>query len=201
MKTIEFAAPFAVGEDMISKAEISRLSFGKFVGISRSVVAALKPNQKMNVIMQRHRMMEQVALLSAAGKRVRMSELNVTQLPPIVGRDIAAGLFFDDDLPGELLSDSNADGISVPIHYKLGTPIAAANGKAIEELEFIAKSFGDIEEITAGEAELFQTYDLIATMAKPAGGTMLALPSWALDKISLADGIFIMNVVLPRFLK
>lgn len=200
MKTIEFASPFLIGEDSIVKAEIARLPFSKFVALSRQALAVRKGNQKLNVITQRYRMMEQSVLVSSAGKKVKLTEDQVLKLPPLAGRDLADSLFFDDELPGKLLSDPKADGISTAIHYQLGTPIKAAQGKEIAEIEFLAKSFGDLEEVLAGEADLFQTLDMITTMAKPVGGTMLALPSWAAEQMSLADGIFIMNNVLPRFL-
>jgi hypothetical protein len=201
MKTIDFKTPFSVGEESITRAEITNLSFVKFADISRRAVNARKPNQKLQVITQRFRMIEQTTLVTSSGKKIKLTEDQVMKLPPLVGRDIVDALFFDDEVAGTLLSDPKADGVSIAIHYQLGTPIKGANGKDIPEIEFIVKDFGALEEIIAGDASLFQTVDLISTVARPAGGTMLALPSWAADQITLADGIMIMNNILPRFLE
>lgn len=203
MKTVTFPTPFFVGDEAISGAEIANIGFGRFVAIARQVLPTVKPGQKFNVLMQRHRLMEQVTLVTAGGKRMKLTEDQVLALPPMVGRDLVEDLFFIDDGVGELLSGSSADGVSVPFHYKLGTPIKGQGGKDITEIEFIAKSFGDLEELTAETFELGQAYDLITKMGKPLGEgvTLLAMPSWAVDQVSLMDGLFIMNQVLPRFLK
>lgn len=202
MKTLDFPTPFIFGDETIGKAEIARMPFARFVALSQAVMPTLRGNQKFNVAMQRHCMIEQITLVTGAGKKVKLTSEDIGKLPPLIGCDLAAARFFDDETPGILLSAPNADGISAPIHYKLGMPIKAAQvGKDITELEFQARTFSDLEEITAGDSPLSQTYDMIATMGRPVGGKLLALPSWAVDQISLADGLFIMNKVLPSFLK
>jgi hypothetical protein len=89
-----------------------------------------------------------------------------------------------------------------PVLLKLGAPISGTTGsesKAISELEFLAKTYGDIEQVLAGTNDMERTVALIKYVAKPAG--MLSLPSWAVDSIDIRDGFFIQQEILPRFLE
>jgi hypothetical protein len=67
-------------------------------------------------------------------------------------------------------------------------------------LEFLAKTYGDIEDVLSAGDGINQAAVLLATVAKPLGTSLTVLPSWALAQISIADGFAIMREVLPRFL-
>ena len=83
----------------------------------------------------------------------------------------------------------------------LGTPISTGQGKdPISELEFHAQTYGDIEDVMAAPDGIQQTVKLIALVAKPLGSSLTALPSWAINLITVTDGITIQREILPRFL-
>lgn len=200
MKIIEFSTPIHVGEEAATKVKIAPLLFKRFVDITRDVLAARTAKQKIEPLMLRARIRAQCTFMTAAEKAIPLSEEILTTLPAAAAKLVVPALTFDEGKQGELLSEA-ADGIGAPIHYRLGAPIKGANGKSIAELEFLCKTFGDLEDVLAGDQPMFQTVDLISGVARPVDGSMLALPSWAIDQITLADGMFIMNKILPRFLE
>ncbi|QIW87518.1 tail assembly chaperone [Agrobacterium phage OLIVR4] len=75
--------------------------------------------------------------------------------------------------------------------------------ESITELEFHAKTYGDIEAVFAEDNAAEQTILFIENIAKPITSNLKlqALPSWAVDQITPNDGIFISRFVLPRFLE
>jgi hypothetical protein len=50
----------------------------------------------------------------------------------------------------------------------------------------------------AENGKMAQTTALLKHVAKPVG--MVTMPSWAVDQISMADGMTILTEVLPNFL-
>lgn len=200
MKTISFATPFAIGDEAATGAEIASLPFVQFAAICQRVTAR-KGAGKIQALLQRARLAEQVTYVTKGGKKFKATEEQVAMLPIAEARQLLAELDSQDGAPGELLSAPEADGISAAIHYRLGTPIAVQPGKEpIAEIEFRAKVFGDVENIIAADDDIARVAEMLESIARPVGGSMLMLPSWAVERISLADGIFIMNKVLPRFL-
>jgi hypothetical protein len=102
-------------------------------------------------------------------------------------------------VPGKIVRDG--DGIDKAIVYELGTPISVGQGKPpIKELEFQASTYGDVEDVLAVDAPIQQAAVLISTVAKPLGTSLSLLPSWAVNLVTVADGVTISNHVLPRFL-
>lgn len=199
MKEIEFPTPITIGEKTVTKARVAPLMFKKFADITREALNARGPKQKLEPLMLRARIRAQTTFLTASGDSIPVTQDALTTLPIVPSKLIVAALTFDEGTQGELLNAG--DGISTPIHYKLGTPIKGANGKTISEIEFLAKQFSDVEDVLAADNALYQTVDLFEKVAKPVDGSMLALPSWAIDHITLADGTFVMNTILPRFLE
>lgn len=198
MQEIDFKTPVAIGEESAVKVRVAPLKFKRFVDITRATLQERKGKQKLEPLMLRARIRAQCTFVTSAGKTILISQEQLTALPVPAAKAIVAALPEDEGETGELLNDGN--GIDSPIHYRLGSPIKGANGKKIEEIEILCKTFGDLEDVLAGDQPLYQTLDLLAAVAKPVDGSMLALPSWALDEITLADGMFILNNVLPRFL-
>ena len=109
-----------------------------------------------------------------------------------------------DKLDGDISSGKivrKGDGIDQAITFQLGTPIPMGAGKqAISELEFLAQTYGDIEDVLAAPNQIQQTAQLIALIAKPLGSSLSLLPEWAAKQITAADGFAISNDVLPHFL-
>jgi hypothetical protein len=98
---------------------------------------------------------------------------------------------------------SQGDGCTTSIVYKLGTPFgmknAAGEAMMIEELEFMAETYGEVEDILACDNELAKAGALITKLGKPVNSKLSILPGWALDRLTVADGVQIMRLVLPSF--
>jgi hypothetical protein len=136
---------------------------------------------------------------SVNGTIVPVTFNDISQMPIPDARKIIAQLDTDEGLPGRIISD--CDGIDKSIVYELGTPIPTGQGKEpIRELEFHARTYGEIEDVLAADSPLSQAAKLVETIAKPLGTTLSALPSWALNLISVSDGLAISRDILPRFL-
>lgn len=153
---------------------------------------------------KRLRLRHQVRAISDSGEKLQLEDLDITQLPIVYASKLNNLITNDDDKPGEVVG--KGDGISSPILYRLGTPIKAQTGgesAAITELEFMASTYGDVEEVIAENDTLGQTVALIRSVAKPLGvnDTLQRLPEWALDRFTLADAFKITEEVLPRFLE
>lgn len=154
-------------------------------------------------MMSRERVKRRLKAWDASGNPVPLSEGDILRMPRVyAAKVIAASDAAMDSEPGEVLSQG--DGISAPILYRLGTPLRTGGQDPfpIEELEFSARTYGDIEEVLAGESPMAQALLLIQTCAKPVGGPvqLQALPSWAVTQIAIADGLKIATDVLPSFL-
>lgn len=194
------------GETTVTSIKVFPLNFVSFVKLwtdTQNEVRSSKTNDSSLVVMQRKRIILQAQFM-AGDQRLKPELANVLQLPLGVAKQIISALDIGEGVAGTLLND--ADGISSPIHYKLGTPIAIKVGgkeELIKELEFQASTYGDIEEVLAGDSEVPQALELLRRCATPVGldSNMKTLPSFALDQITNADGITIMQQVLPNFLK
>ena len=102
----------------------------------------------------------------------------------------------DEGEVGKIIKEG--DGVSSSIVYQLGTPIPVTGKDPITELEFLASTYGEIEDVMSANDSIAQTALLIAAIAKPPG--MLQLPSWAVNAITVADGVTIAKLVTPLFL-
>jgi hypothetical protein len=135
------------------------------------------------------------------GKPVTMTEADVKMLPIPVARKLIKALdTTDSEKVGKVVREG--DGISTAIGFELGKPIEFQAGKeSIKEIEFLATTYGEIEDALCTTDPLEQILALLRTVAKPVHGTLSALPSSAIEQISLADGVTLARDVLPRFLK
>lgn len=193
------------GDAEITAIKVLPLNFSSFVKIWSEVAAEVrgKRDASSNAIMQRKRIRLQAQFM-AGDKRVAPDDANITQLPIKVAKQIVAALDKGEGVAGELLNDG--DGVSVPVHYKLGTPVSmTVNGKKVDisELEFSAKIYGDIEDVLAADGDVPQTLELLRRTAVPVGAdlSLTSLPGWAVDRLTIADGVTVMRSVLPRFLE
>jgi hypothetical protein len=121
---------------------------------------------------------------------------DVTMMPIPNAQMLTTHLDEDEGIVGKVTKEG--DGISTSIVYELGTPIPVTGKEPITELEFLASTYGDVEDVLSANDSITQTAILIATVAKPPG--MLQLPSWAVDAISVGDGVTIAKLVTPHFL-
>jgi len=188
---------FPLGDTIIDGAVVRPLTFAGFVECVTAAQAMTQP-KIFEARLRRLRMLRQVTYYTGNAV-VQMSSENVLKLPIPAARAIASHLDDDEGVAGKIVRDG--DGIDKAVVYELGTPIPLGQGKgAIKELEFQASTYGDIEDVMAVDLSILQTKMLIETIAKPLGTSLSLLPSWAINLITIADGVMISQNVLPRFL-
>ena len=147
--------------------------------------------------LRRARMLRQVEYY-INGTAARVSALELVKLSIPSARALTSKLNDSDGALGKIIRPG--DGIDKAIVYELGKPIPVQGKAPIKELEFLAKNYGDVEDIMASADPLQQVNLLITNLAKPLGTSLTVLPSWALSHITISDGLAIMQQVLPPFL-
>jgi hypothetical protein len=188
---------FQLGDAVIDGAVIRPLTFQAFVDTIAEARGMTEP-KAFDARMRRVRMAKQVSYY-VNGTVMPVSMTDILQMPIQDTHKIAAQLDHDEGKQGKIVRDGN--GIDQAIVYELGTPIPVGKDKEpIRELEFHAKTYGDIEDVMAADDSMSQAAKLIETVAKPLGTTLTALPSWAVTQIAVTDGIAIARDILPRFL-
>ena len=111
----------------------------------------------------------------------------------------------------KLISPKAANGVTEPIVVQLGSPVAMNATTFITELEFFAQTYAQLEDALVADTTNDRTVALLK-IAKPLAKAkssdptipdriieLQTLPTTALDGISLADGMFILEHVTPRF--
>jgi hypothetical protein len=181
---------------LIDGAVVKPIGFASFGAVVEEA-RAMKEPKTWEGKLRRARMAKQVAFY-ANGTVVDVSALDMTRLSIPSARTLIGLLDRDDGPQGKVIQIG--DGIEKSIVYELGTPIRIQNKDPIKELEFIAKNYGDVEDIMASSEPIEQANMLIANLAKPLGTTLSSLPSWAVAQITLSDGFVIIRDVLPPFL-
>ncbi len=201
MTTITITQDHPYAPSGVPTASLSVRPIG-FVAYSRAMKAGAgaKTDAELRRRTMRERVKLQVVAMGLDGKEYRLSDEDISRMPipyaTQLREEMSNVLFPADASEPEVLGEGN--GVTSPIHIKLGTPIKGANGIEITELEFQAKTVAELEDVISLEGFYDQTEALIA-IGKPVSGTLSALPSWAIDQVTLADGIFIMNKVRPSF--
>jgi hypothetical protein len=186
-----------LGDNMIDGAVVKPLTFKQFSDYINEAQAMKQPDA-FDARMRRVRLSKQVAYY-INGTVVPVTMTDILKLPIGDSRKILAKLDTEEGKSGKIIRDGN--GIDNAITYELGTPIETGSGKPpIRELEFFAQTYGDIEDILSADNAIAQTAVMIAKMGKPLGTSLSALPSWAINLITVTDGITISRDILPRFL-
>lgn len=203
MITIETKDPrYNIDGQDVAKLEVSTIGFLAFCEAGSRAGSAAKNDSEVQKHLFRERIKQQVKAFDAAGKEIALTDVGILAMPlPYAMRlkkDINA------DPPSgvaqcEMLSAG--DGMLSPIHVKLGSPLKGGGGKEIAEIEFQAQTLGQLEDFVAAGTDFEKTLALLK-VARPVGEdmTLLALPSWAIDQISLTDGAWLMEKVVPSFL-
>lgn len=186
------------GETKIAKIVITPLRYADFVEATNVATRASSSYLK---VMQRERRRVQCRALDAKGKAVKVSDADWYKLPIVYAGPLKRAMEMDyQTVAGEVIG--GGDGVATPVLFRLGQPLTTGSDKAIEELEFSARTLGDIEDVLAEYNPPAQALMLVQKCAKPVGGDvqLLSLPSWALAELSYLDGFTIQDKVLPRFL-
>lgn len=188
---------FQLGEKLIDSATVKPISFAKFASFIQQA-QQLKDKKTFEAKLKRVRMQQQVDY-HVNGSVISLEMDDVLKLPIAAVRAINVHLDDDEGKVGKIIREG--DGVDKAIGYELGRPIPVGQGKEpIKELEFIAKTYGDIEDVLSATDAIEQAELLIKTIAKPVHSSLTALPSWAVEQISVADGVIIAQKVLPLFL-
>lgn len=202
MIDFEPAVPYTLLTDKIVKIEVSTPSFVGLANIVTQANALQTSDRSAMAVYNTVSIQERVVLITEKGERKKPDFITISGMPPAVAKQCISK--FNILMPElTFLSDSDADGMSKAIHIKLTEPIKAFDPvskaeRVLDELEFFAKTYGELEAVLGEISEWDQALALIRTVAKPIG--MLKLPDWAVSGVSAADGFGIMKKILPRFL-
>jgi hypothetical protein len=208
--TIDIDGPaYIVKTQSIKTLTVSQLSYVDLCKAIRSADAAAVGSDDPTAAFRKHynraRRRMQLSAVDISGAPVVMTDGIIGMMPRKYAVRLEALLWADKQADGEIVREG--DGATTPIVVRLGTPIklAGASGTddaVIEELEFRAQTLAHFEEVMAQDRESDQTLALIRTCAKPVMATdegLHVLPSWAVDQISISDGLTIQKKVLPVF--
>nr|DAF77139.1 MAG TPA: tail assembly chaperone [Caudoviricetes sp.] len=191
----------AEGANGFTRFTVEPINYVDLIRLGSSIVA--KDKRDIGKLMQRQRIFRQVTAYNDKGK-ANFTEVELAALPPSLGKKISRAVddVLEQENECEIISGQDSDGVSEPILVKLGSPLVMGSD-SISELEFHAKTYGDIEAVFAEDHAGEQTILFIENLAKPITSNMKlqALPSWAVEQITPNDGIFISRFVLPRFLE
>lgn len=188
---------FPIGDTIIDGAVIRPLTFQGFAEAVTAAQAMSQP-KTFEARIKRVRMLRQIQYFVGTAQRTVSAE-ELMRMPIPAARTLSRLMeSADEGKPGKIIRPG--DGVDQAVTYELGTPIPVGQGKQpITELEFIAKTYGDVEDILAAPDTIQQTILLLQTIAKPLPSTLSALPSWASSIITMADGITISREILPLF--
>jgi hypothetical protein len=187
---------FPLGDRLIDGAVIRPLSFSGFVDCVTET-QNMASTKTFEARLKRARMARQVAFyVGNTVTPVSSDELLLMPIPAAI--KLLAKLEVDPTPAGKIIR--TGDGIEKAITFELGTPIPVGQNKPpIKELEFHAKTYGDIEDVLAAPSRIHQALMLISTIATPLGTSLSQLPSWAASQVMSADGFAIASEVVPLF--
>lgn len=187
---------FVIGDKVITKIVVSRLYFVALLNIVKEANKKAETNDDVQREVEMLRFVRQVEYY-AGTEIVTPDPIALREMPIPLARKIRAEFADATSKGGKLIS---GDGISIPAIYELGTPIPTDKGE-IKELEFMATTLGDIENVIYRTNTHDQTLALLSSVATPLGTetTLQALPSWALDLITIADAVVIGEKIVPLF--
>lgn len=185
----------------VQKIIVNPLNFKAFSKLA-SDTANRVPTKQFNVSMKRARMIAQSQLVLADNQKVKFDEISLSNLPIVYAKQLNNAIGEGQGEPGKVINEG--DGISSSIIFQLGTPLKMKGSdgkKEIKELEFLASTFGQIEEAMAELNPVDQVIKLLETIAKPVDFdvSLQALPSSAVDQITMSDGFTMSEIIIPRF--
>ena len=198
--------PVAIGDQTVNKLTITVPSFVQYADTVNKAQDAphVKTEADARRAVFRARIKGFCKGTKDDGSLIPFSDEDISRIPAQYVAKIKNGLdasLLPEDGAGKFEVLRAGDGITIPIHIKLGSPIATGQGKPpIAELEFEARNLDAIEDIVIAESKLDAIRALMA-IAQPVGHSLSVLPSWALDRITLADGLALAMDVLPNFLQ
>ena len=193
---------WTIGEIRVTKVAVHKISYRTLceaIDAANAARALAKaPAKQRGKYIRREQMLRQVRAIDSNGAP---HELKIEQLMRMPRKyavivDSLVDALMDD--AGEVIGEG--DGALTPILYRLGKPIIAPN-VVVEELEFMARTLMDIEDVLSAESASAQTLELlkIAKPIVPNNPGLVRLPDQWLGQITIVDGHTIADKVLPRF--
>jgi len=197
---LETNSPFKLEGKEIDHFLLRPIKFRKYCDIRRVSFISKEPS----ILMSRLLLIEYASAITSSGETIALDAKSILLIPRNYSKKIVSLMFSNIGVAGEVVQ--NSKNIDMAAIYKLGTPINVKSGETtnqIIELEFIAKTYGDVEKVITEDDEVRQGLAFIESCASPLGSdlSLMSLPEWAVDEISLADGLAITNEVLPSFLE
>lgn len=193
---VDLHEPLKVGDADITALSVAPLSFVAFARIWKHASYDPKPQ----VAMQRARFIHQAHFM-AGDKRMHPTNAELAMMPRTILAEVRDLLDAGQGIMGEKVGEGN--GVTSPVVYKLGQPIKTKNSSGevvdITELEFLAATYAEVEDVWAEENDLAQALLLTQTVAKPLGSPLLRLTGAMVDEMTTADGVGIQRLVLPSF--
>lgn len=186
---------YTIGDKIITAIQVEKQYFKGLVGM---VVAAARGDGDVTKAVEMARLKNGIVKYYAGTDLVEATDISLREMPIPLVRKIRAAMNFDSK-PGEITV--KGDGITSPVVYKLGEPILTDKGE-ITELEFLASTLGDIEDVIFRTNSNEQALALLESVATPLGSdlSLQALPAWAVEKITIIDGATIASEIVPLFL-
>ncbi|MGQ2901735.1 hypothetical protein [Neoaquamicrobium sediminum] len=189
--------PFEIEGTSIAALEVSKIGFKQIAEVA--AVADKGPDSDRTKRLFRERIKRQVRAVTSDGQQIALKDEHIYNIPlpyAMPMRNALDAVLVNTGSKAEILS--KGDGLSAPVLVKLGTPLVMGKGDPITEIEIKAETLGQLEDAIIAETSQEQAMAVL-TIAKPVNSTLQALPSWALDQITVSDGVFIMTKVLPSF--
>jgi hypothetical protein len=192
--------PFFINGKAVAYFTVKDISFRKLSDIFIAASRSVNPAKDIT----RRQIAERLVAHTAEGHEIKFTDDLTVTIPAFYGSNIVKAVESFTGVPGEILS--KGDGAFSPMLFKLGTPIKLSSNEGdieISEIEFQAKTFGDIENVLAADG-LEQTIVFIRDCGTPvivnSDKKLMCLPESAIDQISAEDGVAITNKVIPSFL-
>lgn len=185
--------------------ELTFVQLAKTIEDASRVVSPGSSSSEFTMAQRAERRKLQVKAFDASGVEVAIEDGELLKLPRSLGSKIAAGIDKVSKVPGGKVI-VKGDGADTPVIFKLGSGLIVGGDKGeqtIYDIEFSAKTWGDIEIVLCAGSSVAQTLALIENCALPLAKDLgiIRFPSMMLDQITMNDGVAIMNEVLPGFLE
>lgn len=198
-------APWIVGDGQrVEKITVRSINFAATARCLAGTTAR-GSGESWRKLWLRSRRRLQCEATGADGAVLVLSDIDMLGMPLVYAKAVQDVLL---DLPepaGELIQEG--DTLGTPALYKLGTPLVMKDGSGaeikIDEIEFSARTLGDIEDCLAELNETLQAVVFMTRCGRPIlsdGGSMSSMPDMLVEQITALDGFQIMDKVVSRFL-
>jgi len=187
----------------ISALEMKPISFETFVAATVSAQESAKTQHDVSRNIWRERIKKQVVATGKDGKQHTFTDQSYGAIPGVYAiklRSLMAKM--DEQSAGEAGKIiSEGDGIHTAILFQLSSPIKLSADKSVTELEIQLETMSALEDLFVMDNKMLQALEVLKK-AKPIGEgvTLLTLPSAAIARIGIRDGLAVANDVVSRIL-